>query len=121
MDSRAVFFLTFMFTFVGTCLVALSCYLTGQGAVSTILYTVSSMWILGVSSLILIQNAYQTIIMPLEEEKLEELESAKKKERNLKEIERIENDPTLEKVKTSQNVPLDENEQEKASEEKVEV
>lgn len=120
MDSRAVFFLTFMFTFFGTLLVASVCYFTGQGVIETVIFSVSSMWILGVSSLILIQNIYQNIVLPLEEDKIEELEAAKKKERNLKEIEKIQEDPTIEKA-SKESAKKDAPSEKESPREKVDV
>lgn len=65
--------------------------MTGQSVIETCLYTIVSMWISGVSSQLLIQHLYNSVIRPLEEERAE-MSQAEKREKvavNLHEVEKI--------------------------------
>lgn len=67
MDRRVIFFLVFIITLVSTALVAGVCLLTKQPALDTVLYSVITMWIMGVVSQLLLQNLYQAIVKPMEQ------------------------------------------------------
>ena len=69
MDRRVVFFLVFVVTFVSTALVAGVCLITRQPALDTVLYSMITMWIMGVVSQLLLQNLYQAIVKPMEQDR----------------------------------------------------
>jgi hypothetical protein len=69
MDRRIVFFLVFVITLLSTLLVATICMLTKQSMIESVLYTLATMWIMGVVSQLLLQNLYQAIVRPIEREK----------------------------------------------------
>ena len=56
--------------------------MTGQSVIETCLYTIVSMWISGVSSQLLIQHLYNSVIRPLDEKR-------EKVAVNLHEVEKI--------------------------------
>ena len=91
MDTRFIFVLVFAITLFTTVLVAAVCLLMGQSLLSMTLYSVASMWITGITTQLLLQHLYRSVVKPLEEER----EARKKIERkemtsvNLDEVERI--------------------------------
>lgn len=90
MDRRVVFFFVFMITLCSTLLVAFVCFFTGQSAVESVLYTLATMWVMGVISQLLLTNLYQAIIRPLEHERKEK-QSVRDDQQfmNLEEVEEI--------------------------------
>ena len=89
MDRRIVFFVVFVITLVSTVLVFSICLLAHQPIFETTLYSVVTMWIMGIVSQLLLQNLYQAIVKPLEDSQRQQIEQRTAEEINLKDIEEI--------------------------------
>jgi hypothetical protein len=89
MDRRSLFFLVFVFTLVSTILVAGISYFVGNTAFNTVIYALVTMWVVGIISQLLLQNIYQAIIKPLEDERMERRRKGVEQELNLEEVEAI--------------------------------
>lgn len=90
MDRRVIFLMVFATTLFSTILVATVSLWAGQSWVRTALFSVATMWIVGILSQILFSNLYQAIVKPLEEEAIEKKVVTKSQEINLDEVEAIE-------------------------------
>lgn len=91
MDKRTIFVMVFFFTLISTILVAIVCVLTGQKALTTVLYSLATMWITGIISQLLFQSLYQSVVVPREEVKQEQEEQEPTMpELNLEGLEEIE-------------------------------
>ncbi len=71
MDMRVSFFLVFLITLTSMILVAFVSWLSGNSMLHIVLYTLVTMWIMGVISQLLIHNLYLSIIKPIEQKKIE--------------------------------------------------
>jgi hypothetical protein len=90
-DRRAIFVVVFFFTLLSTVLVAVVSFLSGQGWLHIALYSLATMWIVGVLSQLLLQNLYSSIIRPYEEEKRQRmLEEQMKQEIDIEQVEAVE-------------------------------
>ncbi len=99
MDHRALFLFVFLFTLLSTVLVAAACYLTGQTLLDTTLYSLATMWLVGIVAQVLGQQLYLGIIRPLEESRLAKTLDKVKSEINIDEIEEIDQVAQLELAK----------------------
>lgn len=99
MDRRGLFFLVFVFTLVSTLLVAGISYFVGNTAFNTVIYALVTMWVVGIISQLLLQNIYQAIVKPLEEEWIEKKRKNAERELNLEEVEAIEAEPASKSVR----------------------
>jgi uncharacterized membrane protein SpoIIM required for sporulation len=89
-DRRIIFLLVFIFTLASTVLVAVVSLMNDQGWIRTAIYSLATMWIVGVVSQLLIQHLYLSIVKPMDDSKREEmLAEQAKMEINLDEIEEI--------------------------------
>ncbi len=90
MDRRFIFFLVFCFTLGSTILVATVSIMTGQSWLNTVLYSLATMWIIGIASQVMMQHIYLKIVRPLREEmehrKVEEAASVKLDLEDIEEI-----------------------------------
>ena len=89
MDRRIVFVVVFFFTLLSTVAVAGVCLLLGKTAFSTVLYSLLTMWVVGIVSQLLMHHLYQAIMKPKEEAREEEKASKKQTRINLDAIEEI--------------------------------
>ncbi len=89
MDKRVNFFLVFAITFVSVIAVAFVSWLKGNSMLHTVLYSLATMWIMGIVSQLLIHNLYLNIVKPIEQQKMEEQIKSKKYEINADDIEDI--------------------------------
>ena len=91
MDRRAIFVVVFFFTLLSTVLVAIASFLSGQSWLHIALYSLATMWIVGVLSQLLLQNLYSSIVRPYEEEKRQRmLEEQMKQEIDVDQVEAVE-------------------------------
>jgi len=89
-DKRIVFLLVFLFTLVSTILVLFVCIATEQKWLTTVLYTLATMWLVGVLSQLLIQHLYLSIVKPIDDAKFEKnLKEQSVPEIDLEELEEI--------------------------------
>lgn len=91
MDRRAVFVLVFIVTFVSTALVAIACLWSKQSLLTTALYSLATMWIMGIVAQLAIHHLWETLIRPMENSQQEQMVASSKAEEktNLNEIENI--------------------------------
>jgi len=69
MDKRALFLIVFIFTLISTLLVAgISLYM-GHNWLDVVLYSLATMWVVGIISQLLMHHLYLSILRPIEEEK----------------------------------------------------
>ncbi|SCA58793.1 hypothetical protein AB751O23_AP_00030 [Chlamydiales bacterium SCGC AB-751-O23] len=69
MDKRALFLIVFIFTLISTLLVAgISLYM-GHNWLDIVLYSLATMWVVGIISQLLMHHLYLSILRPIEEEK----------------------------------------------------
>lgn len=97
MDRRIVFFGVFLITLISTLLVCGVCLYSGQTALTTALYSLVTMWLMGIASQILLQHLYQSVVRPMENEKLDEELAKAKLDVNLEDIEEIDQVIQMEK------------------------
>ena len=72
MDRRILFFLVFSFTLLSTVIVLAICLATRQTWVATILYSLATMWVIGIVSQLSLHHLYLAIVKPIENKKFEE-------------------------------------------------
>lgn len=89
MDRRFLFLIVYGLTLFSTLLVAFVCFMSEQTWVNTTLYSLTTMWIMGIISQILVQNVYLGIVRPLEEKKYDEMLAHVKSKINIDEVEEI--------------------------------
>lgn len=100
LDRRAVFAIVFLFTLLSTVIVAAACLYFGQTATMTVVYSLATMWLVGVFSQILLHNLYQAVVKPLEEELIERRRANARSELNLEGVEAI--DEANERIENAQ-------------------
>lgn len=89
MDRRIVFFAVFVITLISTLLVfAVSIY-TQQTLMTTVVYGMVTMWLMGIISQVLLQHLYQSMVRPMEHARMDEEADKAKLEINLEDIEEI--------------------------------
>lgn len=89
MDRRIVFLLVFTITLSSTLVVAFVSFWVGQSWLRTALFSLATMWVVGIISQVLFLNLYQSIVKPIEEERLEEVKKVRQQELNLQDVEEI--------------------------------
>ncbi|MCH1430596.1 MAG: hypothetical protein GWP59_03545 [Chlamydiales bacterium] len=116
MDKRALFLIVFIFTLISTLLVgAVSLYI-GHSWLDVVLYSLGTMWVVGIISQLLMHHLYLSIIRPIEEEKYKkEVEKELQHTIPLDEVEKIDEISDGKLIKTKVHKQQD-NEKEKASE-----
>jgi hypothetical protein len=97
-DRRILFVVVFCLTLISTLLVAFVCIMTEQTGLHTILYSLATMWIMGIVSQVLLQHVYLGIVRPLEEDKYEERLDRAKSQMNIDDIEEIDQVEELEEA-----------------------
>ncbi|MCB1135025.1 MAG: hypothetical protein KDK78_02050 [Chlamydiia bacterium] len=97
MDRRIVFFSVMVFTLLSTLLVFAIGLVTGQTLLTAVIYALATMWLMGISSQILLQHLYESVVRPLENERLDEELAKAKLDVNLEDIEEIDQVIQLEK------------------------
>lgn len=90
MDRRIVFVLVFLFTLLSTVLVSVTSLLSGQSLMHTVIYSLVTMWLVGIVSELLLSNLYSGIVRPLEEEEQERKKEKEMEEINLEQVEEVE-------------------------------
>lgn len=94
MDKRNIFVLVFFITLFTTILVAVACVLAKHSWMMTAIYTLASMWIVGIVSQLLLNHLYMSIVKPIEDaQNVQERLDAVDHGIDLEEVEEI--DPTL--------------------------
>ena len=71
LERRTVFFLVFCITLASTVIAALVSYASGQTLLRTVLFSLATMWIMGIISQIALQGLYQSVVRPLEQARAE--------------------------------------------------
>lgn len=99
MDKRALFFFVFCFTLMSTILVGLVCFWTEQSMLDTVLFSLATMWITGISSQLIVQHVYFGIIRPLEEKKYDKILESARESINIDDVEEIDQVKELEEAK----------------------
>lgn len=90
MDRRIIFVLVFFFTLTSTLLVGAVSLLSGQSWLTTALYSLATMWIMGIISQLVIQHLYLGIVKPMDDAKFDEMvEKETSMEIDLDEVEEI--------------------------------
>lgn len=97
MDRRVVFLAVFLLTLVSTVLVVGVCLYTRQTELTTVLYGLVTMWLMGILSQILLQHLYQTVVRPIENQRLDDEIAKAKLDVNLEDIEEIDQVIQMEK------------------------
>ena len=72
MSKHVYFFLVFLFTALSTILVFAVCLLNDQTWIVTILYSLATMWICGIFSMLIMRHLYLSVAKPVEDEKLQQ-------------------------------------------------
>lgn len=72
MDKRAVFLLVFCFTLLSTLVVSIVSVLSKHSWIDTVLYSLVTMWVVGIISQLMIHHLYMAIIKPMEEKLFEQ-------------------------------------------------
>jgi hypothetical protein len=88
-DRRIVFFCVFSFTVLSTVLVAAVCLLTEQTWIDTVLYSLATMWLIGIVSQVLVHQVYVGIVRAGEEDKYKSEYETAKARMNIEDIENI--------------------------------
>lgn len=101
MDRRIIFFLVFTITLLCTILVAVVCFLTEQSMMDTAIYSLTSMWIMGIVTQLMLSNLYRAVVQPLEEERAS-VQEKRQVELDLDDIEGIDELATMDSGLSSQ-------------------
>jgi LPS O-antigen subunit length determinant protein (WzzB/FepE family) len=70
-NRKIVFFSVFVFTLVSTLLVFSVCLLSNQTWLVTILFTLSTMWVIGILSQLALHHLYLSVVKPIEDKAFE--------------------------------------------------
>ncbi len=90
MDRKSLFFIVFLFTLVSTCIVGSVSLATGQGWLVTALYSLVTMWIIGILGQVVVRHVYLQVVYPLEAKKAkEEVMESHLSVRDLEDVEEI--------------------------------
>jgi hypothetical protein len=90
MDRKSLFFIVFLFTLISTFLVGSVSLATGQGWLVTSLYSLVTMWIIGILAQVLVRHVYLQVVYPLEIKKAkEEIMESRLSIRDLEDVEEI--------------------------------
>ncbi|MDF2549030.1 MAG: hypothetical protein K0S07_97 [Chlamydiales bacterium] len=72
-NRKIIFYAAFSITLFSTLLVFIACVLTSQSMLNSVFYMLFTMWLMGILSLLLMQNLYFAVVQPLEIKREEEL------------------------------------------------
>jgi hypothetical protein len=99
MDKRIVFFIVFMITLLSTITAAVISILANKSWVDVVLYSLATMWIMGMLSQVLLQSLYHSIVK--RDQKREQF-NAEYTDVNLDDVEAIEDYETLKNLNGDQ-------------------
>lgn len=89
MDRRIIFLAVFVITLFSTLTVGAVSYFVGQSWLRTVLFSLATMWIVGILSQVLITNLYHVVVRPMEEEKRTDERLQRQEDLNLQDVEEI--------------------------------
>lgn len=96
MDRRSLFFIVFLFTLISTFLVGSVSLATGQGWLVTALYSLVTMWIVGILAQVVVRHVYLQVVYPLEVKKAkDEILESRLLVRDLEDVEEIDRAVTI--------------------------
>ncbi len=90
MDRKSLFFIVFLFTILSTLIVGSVSLATGQGWLITALYSLVTMWIVGILAQVVVRHVYLQVVYPLELKKVKEtIMESRLSVRDLEDVEEI--------------------------------